>query len=379
MLALCLEPQAGCRANGAILRRAVGTRRAALRVMKFLWVALGALVVSWSPKVWACSCRSAFSVVHVNDRNPLYEPRDDGRLEKALIDPHLPFVVRMSSNYELPEVYRGETLLSYDYEHLPSDGMCAPDLVAISVHETLALGEVLTVVSPDIRERAAEYQASGAEEPEWMLPLRVHVGAEKIERPTNLRVDVTWVEYEPEEFSGAFCAANVLLPYQSLGFVRVEILSDDEVEFYATVSVELPGGENYRETSTSRWIADYSAEVRLPGSRLITSLPLTNVGDRSECFQLTVFDHRFDPVFAEEVCPADTTDPVVMTSLSFDALLAELPEFPEEKADGSRSGGCSMALGASPLQSPAWPIGPLAVLGLAIARRRRGLAKPPTD
>lgn len=290
--------------------------------------------------------------------------------ETPILDPTRAILVARGQSIGDLELYREGEPVAFEAREITSDALCGWDLLALTPSVTQKAGENWSLLSPALKQQAQEEQEHYGEVigRDGELEFSFGEGQDRLE--SKLEVTAFWTPRPPEDFEGGLCAANVLLPYKSLGIVNVHVLSDDEVAFAATAQVQLPGGEPYQLQSHSRWRFDYEENeaIEKSGSELFLQLPLTDEGPLPECIALQLYDQDLNVIFDEMVCPNGDIESNVSASRSVFARLAPLPEYPEEPS-ARASSGCSVI--APPRKSPAGIfIFGLALLGLCWRRSR---------
>lgn len=329
--------------------------------------------LSWSGEVLACRCGGDFALLSTSERVGAHPPYELSVDDEVVLDAGSPILIRQANWFEqLPEVYFEGERAEYDVQRLSSDEPCASDLLVLDVAADLEEGDELTIVSPDLVVLAEGASDASVYESE----LVVRIGAEREELTTTLAVDVDWTLLPPFQFSEALCPSGILSPYEGQGQAHVSVASLDEVEFHVSTSVVLPGGETYRQSNHSRYVVEYEEGRPLvsSGSRAFVQAPLSNSSEEAECIHVSVFDHRMQAVFEDDVCPDDAASDAPGTSLSFEATLATVVELPddalelqEEGVAGAEGKGCTFSLSTD---SPpfAWVVLGLAV-GVSVRRR----------
>lgn len=333
-------------------------------MIRFLALVLSLLSVAWPSSARACSCRLAFEVVTVVDRVSGLEPVD----EVPVVAIDRPVILSVDDLVETLEFYRGDELLAYEYERIVDDSLCGGDLLAVKLLSPVEVGDELSFVSPEVAELAATYE----EPPEWSLPRRLRLGPAQEAEDSDVSVSVLWTRSWPYEFSGAGCAANELSPHTGYGEGRVFASSGSDVEYYVSARVLLPNAQPYQHTGLSRFDVHYNDDrevQKAEGTSATVHVPLTDPSETPECIQVTVYDHRFTPIFDQEMCPEEPVLGDAHAWATFSASLVALPDFPEERDEVSVwGGGCSLARGHT--KDPWWAM--LAVI--LLWKRRAALA-----
>ncbi len=317
---------------------------------------LGVAVLSWSGQASACSCGGDFTLMSTTGRVGSYSGYELVEVEDVLIDAGSPIILRQANWFQShPEVYLGDTRLEIEVVGASGDSSCSSDFLALFVLTELEEGDELTVRSPDL-----VAVAQGATDPSvFETELDVRIGPPRQHVDTTLDIDVDWEILPPFDFSESLCPSPALSPYEGQGLARVTVTSQHEVEFYASVTMTLPGGENFSESNMSRYVVESGPDgYRVaPGSWLSVQAPLSNSSEAAECLRLSILDHRFETVFDQDVCPEDAGAELPHASLSLPVTLATIPTLPEDalrrpedEATGDEK-GCVFAPGR---RDPRW-------------------------
>ncbi len=332
-------------------------------MIRALLVILFVLLVAWPTEASACSCRYAFGIVSSDDRVFFDQPIN----EDLTVPLDTPVILILDGHLDPPDLYRGQEQLEYDFERLEDHDLCGGDLVAVTITSSIEPGDELKLVSPQLQDAAAEYELQGLEVPEEYRPIDFRITSpDENEADARVFVSVRWERTWAHTYTAGACSAGVLTPYEGQGVAEILVSSQDEVEFYVAGSVTLPEGETYQHTALSRFRVDgWDDPQQLPGSEARLWLPLTSSADTPECVEIRVYNHRFEPVFEEEMCPQEPIYDEAYANTSFDARLALLPDFPElnQAEDG---GACTFSPTAP--RAPSY-LSVLLLLGLAGWRR----------
>lgn len=234
-----------------------------------------------------------------------------------------------------------------------NDALCGANVVAYLPVDPVEVGSTLSLVDPEreewVNQISDDEWAEIRETPyfdreryRYEYEMQVVEPRPRFEAQLSLRV--SWESWWPHEFSGALCAANELLPYESRGIAHVEVeeASGSEIErpeFYVSARVLLPGGEAYQEVGSS----DVDDEGR---SRASVVVPLTHAGETPECVFVTVYDHFLEPVFEQEICGDPDSRDSWADAHAYETFTAQLRKLHWDPpvVESEASVGCSYAV-----------------------------------